>query len=44
MNWYYEVSRNLDKIPDSINYFDRGYNLFGYTNTLKMGWQISAVA
>ena len=22
MNWYNEVSRNLDKIPDCINYFD----------------------
>ena len=22
MNWYSEVSRNLDKIPDCINYFD----------------------
>ena len=29
---------------DSINYYDYCHYLFGYTNTLKMGWQISAVA
>ena len=25
INWYNEISRNLDKIPDCINYYDTEY-------------------